>query len=539
MMRDLQITKLVGSEGRPAEHRSAPAQLVRPVFSTATFRRSMVTLLALLVCLAGLTVGCRSLRSEGPSFCATAYGATPDDGTVDTEAIQAAIDVAAAAGGGRVTLKKGTYDSGALYVKSNVRLHLDKGVVIRAIQDDALYPERPTRVAGIEMVWPSALINVYQQTNVVISGRGVIDGNGSYWWHKFWGEDGKSGMLGDYRDRGLRWAVDYDCKRVRALAVYDSQDVEIRDVTVKRSGFWSVTLTYCENVVVDGVVIRANIGGYGPSSDGIDIDSSRHILVQNCDIDCNDDNFCLKAGRDADGLRVNRPTEYVTIRNCISRSGHGMLTLGSETSGGIRHVTVENLKAYGTANGIRIKSARVRGGVIEDIRIRNLEMLAVDRPIQFELNWYPSYSYPTLPDDIDPAGIPEHWKVLTTRVEPPERGIPEVRDIVISNVKATGAERALYANAYPEKPIRDVVLKDVVIEAKEAGRIGNAAQWRMDNVELRLVDKAPPVLEGCEEVAVPELHQVTEAEFEKGRRRALAADRKATRLGLGDGAGNH
>jgi polygalacturonase len=471
---------------------------------------------------------------------ANEFGATPDDDTIDTDAIQQAIDAAARVeGGGVVRLKPGLYRSGAVFVKSNVRLHLDEGVVIQAVQEDALYPERPTRVAGIEMVWPSALVNVYQQTNVIISGAGVIDGNGEYWWHKFWGEDGNSGMLGSYRERGLRWAVDYDCKRVRALAVYDSRDVEIRDVTIKRSGFWSLTLTYSSDILVDGVIIRANIGGYGPSSDGVDIDSSHHILVQNCDIDCNDDNICLKAGRDADGLRVNRPTEHVTIRNCITRSGHGMLTLGSETSGGIRHVTVENLRAIGTANGVRIKSARVRGGVIEDIRIRHLDMAAVDRPIHFELNWYPSYSYPTLPDDIDPEGIPEHWKVLTQRVEPPAQGIPEVRDIVISEVTATGAARALYANAYPEKPIHDIRLENVVIDAKEAGQLENARDWTMKNVTLRLVDETPLELEGCTNVALPQVVSLSTEAFEEGRKQSLEADEAATRLGLGGGAQDH
>lgn len=116
-----------------------------------------------------------------------------------------------------VTFQKGIYLSGAIFLKSNVHLELPEGAVLRAIQDDRLYPEKPTRVAGIEMPWPSALVNIYQQTNVVISGRGIIDGNGSHWWRKFWGDDHHGGMLKDYLARDLRWAVDYDCKRVRAV----------------------------------------------------------------------------------------------------------------------------------------------------------------------------------------------------------------------------------------------------------------------------------------------------------------------------------
>jgi lysophospholipase L1-like esterase len=491
----------------------------------------------------GRVVGLLALAttlSVGPAraadFRVEDFGARADGVATNTAAIQAAIDAAAAVGGGRVVLGPGLYWSGALFLKSNVRLHFEPGAELRAIQDDALYPDRPTRVAGIEMPWPSALVNVYQQTNVTITGRGVIDGNGEYWWRKFWGTDGKGGMLRDYRARDLRWAVDYDCKRVRALAVFDARDITIRDVTIHRSGFWSLTVTYSERVTVDGVTIRANIGGFGPSSDGIDIDSSRDVLVQNCDIDCNDDNICLKAGRDWDGLRVNRPTENVIIRDCVTRAGHGMLTIGSETSGGIRNVEVSGLKAYGTHNGIRFKSARVRGGVVENIVLRDIEMAGVANPIHMELNWYPSYSYPTLPADVDPATMPPHWTTLTRRVEPPERGIPEFRNIVISNLTAHGARQAIYANAYPEKPLRDVRLERVRIEAAQAGSLANVADWTMRDVVLATGDGKELRLVNAVRVERPEI-RLAEVK-EKDADPAPGARSDAVMLGLGGANGD-
>jgi len=481
-----------------------------------------------------MAVAVCSFSGQAEDFNVVDFGAVGDGKTVCTEAIQKAIDAAAKKENSRVTFNPGIYRSGAIFIRAGLEFHLPEGAVIQAIQDDALYPERPTRVAGVEMVWPTALVNVYEQDNVKITGKGVIDGNGTYWWYKFWGKDGKSGMLADYRKRDLRWAVDYDCKRVRALAVYNSRNIEIHDVTVKRSGFWSVTLTYSEDVTIDGVIIRANIGGFGPSSDGIDIDSSRNILVQNCDIDCNDDNIGLKAGRDSDGLRVNRPTENITIRNCITRSGHGMLTLGSETSGGIRNVHVSNFKAYGTSNGIRIKSAKVRGGVIENIHLENIEMTGVAYPLHFELNWYPSYSYPTLPDDVDPNNIPKHWKIMTTHVEPPERGIPEVRDIVISNIKATDAEQAIYANAYPEKLMRNITLENVFIEARKAGKISNATDWKMKNVQLEIVEGSL-VQDNCANIPMPPTRRIPSESIQPVESAKQESKDGAVRLGLEGG----
>jgi polygalacturonase len=469
-------------------------------------------------------------------FLVDDFGARANAGVTNTAAIQQAIDVAAAAGGGDVVFHPGTYPSGALFLKSNVRLHLDEGVVLQAVPADACYPERPTRVAGIEMAWPTALVNVYQQTNVTISGKGIIDGNGPYWWRKFWGDDGKGGMLKDYNARGLRWAVDYDCKRVRALAVYDSHDVTIRDVSIHRSGFWSLTLTYSRDITIQGVIIRANLGGFGPSSDGIDIDSSRDVLVENCDIDCNDDNICLKAGRDWDGLRVNRPTENVIVRNCVTRSGHGMLTLGSETSGGIRNVEVSGLKAYGTSNGIRFKSARVRGGVVENIVLRDITMERVANPLHFELNWYPSYSYPTLPANLDTNALPAHWTIMIRRVEPPERGIPEFRNIVISNLTATAATQAIYANAYPEKPMRNVQLTNVRIEARKPGQIANGADWTMNNVVVATPTGSQVELQQSQRVELPQTERLAAPSPEDRPPKGAPSPRPSESLGLDGGS---
>ncbi|SFL34270.1 Glycosyl hydrolases family 28 [Halogranum rubrum] len=436
-------------------------------------------------------------------FDAAEFGAEGDGHTRCTESIQEAIDEIAAAGGGTVTLSDGTYLSGALFLNSDVELRIAESATLKAVTDESAYPSQQTRVAGIEMDWPAALLNVYGETNVRITGDGTIDGNGEHWWEKF------ADMRSEYEARGLRWAVDYDCERVRPVVVYDSTDVLLEGFTVERQGFWAVTMTYSDRLHVDGVTVRGNVGGYGPSTDGINTDSSRNVLVENCDIDGNDDCLCIKAGRDADGLRVGEPTENVVYRNCITREGGGLVTIGSETAGDVRNVDVYNIRGEGTNTGIRFKAAKVRGGVVEDVRFRNLEMDGVRTVFEWELDWHTDYSYPTVPDGVSEDERRPHWETLTTPVEPPERGIPEFRNVTVEHVRARETtDRAWDVNGYEERPIHDVRFEDVAIEAPSAGEIRHAENWTMENVTVRVEDGAQVELTDCQNVQLPEIERM-------------------------------
>ncbi|MFY9728672.1 MAG: glycoside hydrolase family 28 protein [Bryobacteraceae bacterium] len=407
------------------------------------------------------------------------YGAKGDGKTDDTAAIQRTFD-AAAKTGGTIVLRPGVYLSGALFLKSGTHLRLDEGVVIRGVQSLEGYPMMPTRVAGIEMKWPAALINVYEQSGVRISGKGTIDGDGKIWWDKYWS------LRRDYEPKGLRWAADYDCQRPRLIQVYKSSNVDLEGPRLSRSGFWTVHICYSQKVTVDGVTIRNNIGGKGPSTDGIDVDSSSNVLVEHCDIECNDDAICLKAGRDADGLRVNRPTGHVVIRDDTVRAGAAGITFGSETSGGIRDVEAHGIHVLGSvSNGILFKSASRRGGTVKNIVIDDMDIQGVSTAIGVALNWNPSYSYAKLPQGM--TRVPDYWRVLLEPV-PPALGLPHLRNVQISGIRASGAGRAFAVSSYADSPLENFTFKDVDIEAKTAGSIQNAENWKFTKTRIQTAD---------------------------------------------------
>ncbi|THU31198.1 glycoside hydrolase family 28 protein [Niastella caeni] len=426
--------------------------------------------------------GARKFPSSKKKFSVDQFGAIPDGQTLCTKAIQAAIDACAKAGGGIVVFAPGSYVTGALFLKSNVQLQIDKEVVLLGSQDFADYPEINTRIAGIETQWPAALINVINQTNAAITGSGTIDARGKFCWDKYWA------MRKEYEPKGLRWIVDYDSKRVRTILVQNATDISIKGITIKNAGFWTVQLLYSSHLTVDGIVIRNNEDGKGPSTDGVDVDSSSWVLIENCDIDCNDDDFCLKAGRDWDGLRVNKPTEYVVIRNCLARKGSGLLTLGSETSGGIRHVYAYNLYGKGTSNGLLIKSATTRGGTIEDIHFRNIQMDSVGTAFSFTMNWNPAYSYSSLPAGYNYDSLPKHWKVLLTKVEPVEKGIPHFRQVYISDIKAVGVKRVVTATGLKESLLQDFHFNNVQVQGNTAGSVNYGGGWVFKNVSIKGAD---------------------------------------------------
>ena len=427
-------------------------------------------------------VGAHKGARVGAGVSVRVEGAVKDGSALSTRAIQSAIDECSKRGGGVVVFEPGTYLTGSIFLKEGVELRIDKDVELKGSQHFEDYPEIDTRIAGIEMKWPAALLNIIGVKNAAITGDGKVNAQGKFCWDKYWA------MRKEYDAKGLRWIVDYDAKRVRTLLIQNSSDVTVRGVRFVDAGFWTVQVLYSKYVTVDGITVRNNENGHGPSTDGVDIDSSSWVLVENCDIDCNDDDFCLKAGRDWDGLRVNRPTEYVVIRNCTARKGGGLLTIGSETSGGIRHVLATDLTAKGTGNGFHIKSATTRGGTVEDIHVRNITMDSVGNAILFTMNWNPAYSYSTLPAGYNPDSIPAHWKTMLHKVEPAEKGIPHFKDIYVSGIKVASARKAIASTGLDQSLISGVHIDNMTINAGTAGEVSFAKDWEIKGVNITAKD---------------------------------------------------
>lgn len=327
------------------------------------------------------------------------------------------------------------------------------------------------------MYWHAAMINVMGQKNVKVSGRGTINGRGEYWWHKFWS------TYKDYEKRGLRWVADYDISRPHMIQVHKSENVMIQDLTLKYSQFWTVHVVFSKHVTVRGLTIRNNMNGKtGPSTDGINMDSSTHCLVEDCDVDTNDDNFSFKSGINADGLKVGIPIQYTVFRNCISRRGHGGITIGSDASGGVHHVLAYNIEMFGTYSGIRFKSARIRGTITSDVHIHNIEMDSVGKMFEFNLDWFPDFSYPEIPDTL--KNVPDFWKVIAEKV-PEDKALPHFRDIHISNVTGKNGSKIFDVFAYPEAPLEDFTFKKVRVSGKMLGEIDHIKNWQFENVSLQ------------------------------------------------------
>ncbi len=323
-------------------------------------------------------------RIKPPTFPArdfpiTDFGAKPD--TDSTDAIHAAIAACTKAGGGRVVIPPGTWLTGAIHLDNNVNLHVSAGATLLWTFDLAKYPIVFTRWEGVECMNFSPFIYAFEKENIAITGSGTLDGGSTWetWWS--WNDKKKGSKQKPARDRLIALAETdtpvtqrifgpNDFLRPNFIQPYRCKNILIEGVTILRSPMWEIHPVLSENITVRGVTITT----HGPNNDGFDPESCRDILVENTVFDTGDDCIAIKSGRNGDGRRVNVPTENMIIRNCTMKDGHGGVVLGSECSGGIRNIFVENctMDSPDLDRGLRFKNNAVRGGVLENVFMRNV-----------------------------------------------------------------------------------------------------------------------------------------------------------------------
>ncbi|MFM2295626.1 MAG: hypothetical protein RLZZ350_2039 [Verrucomicrobiota bacterium] len=377
-------------------------------------------------------------------FLISQHGALADGRTINTKAIQSAIDDCAKAGGGTVVVTKGVFVTGSIFLKPGVNLRVEQDAVLKGSSNTNDYPWLPTRIAGLEMKWPAALVNADGLTNVSLTGAGTIDGSGARWWKEYWAVRAAETNSIDPH---------FKVARPRLVQFLNSSKVLVAGLTLKDSAFWNLQLTYCDGVEVRDVKVRVPGGDVkAASSDGIDVDSTRNVVISGCDIECDDDAICLKSGRDADGLRVNRPTENVLIKNCRVTRGAGLVVIGSETSGGIRHVRVTDcIAGKDCGEVVRFKTRMDRGGIVEDVIYENIQSDGAKQVFSFNM------------DAFSKMWIPEEFRTPV----PADKGTPIFRNITVRNLTAKNCAAAGHIVGLAQSPIINVKLENVVIEHTE------------------------------------------------------------------------
>ncbi len=324
------------------------------------------------------------------TFYITDFGAKPHNEVEPChEAINQAITACSLAGGGTVVVPKGTFFTGPITLKSNVNLHVSEGATLKFSTDQSLYfPGVITRWEGIDCYNARPLIYAYGETNIAITGKGTIDGQGSMeaWWPmcgapRYGWKEGMVAQRNGGRERLLMYGetntpiykrimTPEDGMRPQLINLYSCNTVLIEDVTLLNSPFWVIHPLFCESLIVRGV----NIFNRGPNGDGCDPESCKNVLIENCVFDTGDDCIAIKSGRNNDGRKWNIPSENIIVRGCKMKNGHGGVVIGSEISGGYRNLFVENCEMDSPEldRVIRIKTSTCRGGVIENVFVRNI-----------------------------------------------------------------------------------------------------------------------------------------------------------------------
>ncbi len=408
-------------------------------------------------------------RVKAPQFPAkdfniTDYGAVGDGKTNCAQAINKAISAANKAGGGRVVVPPGTFLTGAIYLKSNVNLYISQDAVVKFSTDPNQYlPAVFTRWEGVECINYSPLIYAYKEKNIAITGKGTLDGQGSNdnWWEWRKGLQNKDrqelfaqGQAGTPVEQRL-----YGGKYLRPTMIEPCkcENVLIEGITILNAPFWHIHPVLSQNIIVRNV----RVYGLGPNNDGCDPESCKDMLIEGCSFNTGDDCIAIKSGRNNDARRVNVPSENIVIRNCQMKAGHAGVAVGSEITAGARNIFVEKctMDDPNLDRAIRLKTNSVRGGFIENVYVR----------------------------DVNIGQVKEAVLLIDFFYQDNEKGNykPVVRNINMENVTSRKSQYALFLRGFDDAPITDVRLKNCTLDnVTKPDIISNVKNLVMENVKI-------------------------------------------------------
>lgn len=448
-------------------------------------------------------------------FLITNYGAKGDGITLNTEAFRKAIEECEKSGGGRVVVPKGIWLTGPIELRNNVNLYLDKGALIQFSKNFDLYPLVLTTYEGTEQYRCQPPISGRNLDNIAITGYGVIDGGGDAWryvkkskltsdqWKKLVASGGvvdstgknwwpsEQAMNGEKilnqlkKVKGKLTKEDYqkvrDYLRPVMVNFINCKNILLEGVTFQNSPAWNIHPLMSQNIILRNVTVRNP--WYSQNGDGIDVESCKNVIIYDCKFDVGDDAICMKSGKDEFGRKRGIPTENVIIADCIVYHGHGGFTIGSEMSGGVKNIKVSNCNFIGTDVGLRFKSTRGRGGVVENIFIENIYMK--DIPTQaVSFNMYYGGAAPT--EDI--SAEEKSKQAVAFEIN---EGTPIFRNIFLNNIYCIGAEDAVVLQGLPEMPIKNIVLNNVFITSKKGISMFDAEEIKIS--ETKIISNEPAI----------------------------------------------
>ncbi|MDR8393337.1 glycoside hydrolase family 28 protein [Aliifodinibius sp. S!AR15-10] len=440
------------------------------------------------------------------------FGAVPDGNTLNTEAFRKAIAHVAEQGGGRVVIPQGIWKTGPITLQSNINLHAEKGALVIFSGDKELYPLVDTSFEGLDTWRVMSPIYGKGLTNVAITGEGIFDGSGHTWrgvnksdmneyqWEEqvvsggVLSEDGETWYPSEeYRlshqkfdsnvPADLETREDHqpykDFLRPVMVSIRESKNVLFDGPTFQNSPAWMLHPLMSENVIIRNLTVRNP--EYSWNGDGVDLESSKNAVIYNNSFDVGDDAICIKSGKNEDGRRRGIPTENVIIRENTVYKAHGGFVVGSEMSGGVRNIAVSDMNFIGTDTGIRFKSTRGRGGVVENIDIHNIYMQdIVTEPLRFNLYYGGEAPSPDQNAEVvDKEAIRKQLPEVTEET-------PQFRNIRIRNIYSYDSETALWIQGLPEMNVQNVSIENVEFTSDRGGMIMDADQISMKNVDVRV-----------------------------------------------------